>query len=251
MTALADLDVQQSLKNTIDTLLDAARSVQKQAAGGGANLPGEARATLDLIAKKVGEAEEYFARALDSKELYDVLSAVHRTIADSAGAARYERQGRMFEADELEFKGRMEAFYGNHTKALEYFGAALKLIPDHAFALKGKETSQKRIEKSSKDLEKLKKAADTKRTAKDYLSLGSAQADLGLLEPALKAFEEAAKVDPANPDVWARKGTILHALGKPQEALSMYKKAVEIKPTSMTGRRGVNYATFQLENPSK
>jgi len=251
MTSLADLDVQQSLKNTLDTLLEAARSVQSKLVAAGTSLPDDAQATLDLISKKVSEAEEYYARALDSKILYETLATIHRAIGDDAGAEKYARQGRTFEADELEFKGRMEAFYGNHAKALEFFAEALRLVPNHAFALKGKEASQKRVDKARKDLEKLLGAAETKRTAKDYLALGSAHADLGHLEPALEAFEEASKVEPNNPDAWARQGTILHALGRVHDALAMYKKAVAIKPTSMTGRRGVNYATFQIENPGK
>src|SRR5882672_2753170 len=151
MPPLADLDVQQSLKNTLDTLLEAARAVQARLVAAGTSLPEDAKATLDLISKKVGEAEEYYARALDSKILYDTLATIHRGIGDAAGAEKYERQGKTFEADELEFKGRMEAFYGNHAKALQYFAEALRLVPNHGFALKGKEASQKRVDKARKD----------------------------------------------------------------------------------------------------
>ena len=249
MTSLADLDVQQNLQRTIESLLDTVRKIDAQVSRGAAGLSLDARTELDLVARKLAEAEEYYARALDSKELYTVLESIHRHLGDQEGAERFARQGRMFQADELEFKGRMEAFYGNNAKALEHFDHALKLIPDHALALKGREGAQKRVEKSKKDLEKLKKAAEAKKTSKDWIALGSAFADVGRLDDAFAAFDEAVKADPNNPDAWARKGTALHGRGKVSDALAMYRKAVEIKPTSMTGRRGVNYATFQLENP--
>lgn len=250
LAALPDLDVQQNLKVTIETLMESARGVEAALnAGGTSALANEHRETLGTIATKVEEAEAFFARALDSKALYDLLSSIHQRTGETAAAERYARQGRMFVADEFEFQGRLQAFYGNHAKALGQFNEALKLIPDHAFALKGAEGSAKRIERSTKDLEKLRKAAEAKHTAKEFLSLGGALADLGRLDEALAAFDKAVALDPASPDGWARKGTALHAKGQVAEALAMYQKAVAIKPTSMLGRRGVNYSTFQLANP--
>lgn len=251
MQGLAELDVQKSLKQAIEALQQAAAEVDAQLSAAGANLTEAGKATLELIAKKVEEAEAFYGRALDSKALYDRLADIHTRLGDAAGAERYAKQGRMFLADELEFKGKLEAFYGNNARALEHFQEALKLIDDHAFALKGAEGSAKRVDRSTKDLEKLKKAAETRKASKDFVALGSAYADLGRLDDALAAFEEALTVDPDNPDAWARKGTALHAQGKVREALEMYRKALAIKPTSMLGRRGVNYATFQIENPGK
>ncbi len=250
MTGLPELDVQQSLAHTIETLTRAAKEVADAIAAAGSKLSDQLRAELDLIGKKVEEAESYYARALDSKPLYDTLAEIHAKVGDAPGAERYARQGRRFLADELEFKGRKQAFYGNHTKALELFDEALKLTPDHDFALSGAEASRKRIERSSKDLEKLQKAAEAKDTPKERLALGSALADLGKLDEAQAQFENAIALDANNPDAYARKGTMLHAKGHVQQALEMYKKATAIKPTSMVGRRGVNYATFDLEHPS-
>ncbi|HKZ58531.1 MAG TPA: tetratricopeptide repeat protein [Candidatus Thermoplasmatota archaeon] len=250
MSALSDLDVQQSLKATIETLAAAAREVETALQPGVGALPLELRERLDLISKKVEEAEAFFARALDSKALYDLLSSIHGRLGEAAAAERYARQGRMFMADEQEFQGRLQAFYGNNTKALSHFNEALRLVPDHAFAKKGAEGSAKRIEKSTKDLDKLRMAAESKRTSKEFLALGAALADLGRLDEALAAFDQAVVLDPASPDGYARRGTALHAKGEVAEALAMYQKAVAIKPTSMMGRRGVNYATFQMENPA-
>ncbi len=250
MVTLAELDVQQSLKQTIEVLSRAAAEVDAdlKASGGTPGLAG--RATLELVGKKIEEAESYFARALDSKPLYDLLADIHGRLGDAAGAERYARQGRRFLSDEIEFRGRKQAFYGNNTRALQLFEEALQLTPDHDFATSGAEGSRKRIDKARKELEKLQAAARTKNTPKEHLALGAALADLGRMDEALAAFEAAIAIDGNNPDAWARKGTVLHAKGEVAAALEMYRKAVLIKPTSMLGRRGVNYASFDLENPS-
>jgi tetratricopeptide (TPR) repeat protein len=248
VTSLESLDVQQNLKGTLSTLEEAARSVEASLQGR-ATLPEDSKQALEVLLKKIGEAEEYYARALDSKELYDRLAAIHRSIGDQTQAAHFEKRGNTFVADELEFKGRLQAFYGNHTKALGFFDEALRLVPDHAFSLKDSEASRKRVEKANKDLEKLKGNANSKNTSKDWLAYGSALFDLGRVDEALAGFEKAIASDGTNPDALARKGTALHAMDKVQEALEWYRKALEIKPTSMVGRRGVNFATFQIENP--
>jgi tetratricopeptide (TPR) repeat protein len=249
MTDLSSLDVQQNLKETLSALTAAAEGVDQALRSAGGKLAAAEEATLKVIAQKVAEAEEFFARALDSKALYDLLADIEARVGHEEAAARYAKQGKRFLADELEFKGRKQAFYGDNTAALRFFKEALALTPDHDFALAGAESAKKRIERSTKDLPKLEKAAAAKNTPKEHLALGAALADLGRLDDAMASFEKAAALDARNPDAWARKGCILHARGKVAEALEMYKKAVEIKPTSMAGRRGVNYATFDLENP--
>jgi tetratricopeptide (TPR) repeat protein len=249
MSALDELDVERNLQATIDTLRSAANDAQADVEAMGGKLSAAGRATWDTLNQKLQAAEEYFARALDSKELYDTLAAVARAVGDDAGAAHFTKQGNTFLADELEFKGRLQAFYGNNTAALAKFKEALALVPDHGFSLKGAEASAKRVEKAKKEMAKLKANTQAKGEAKDWVAYGSALADLGDLEGAGQAYDKALSVDPKNPDALARKGTAIHAAGDPAKALEWYKKALEVKPTSMTGRRGVNYATFQIEHP--
>ena len=249
MPGLADLDVQQNLKETLAVLAKAADEVDAALKASGNSLSSDNAEKLKLIALKIEEAETFFARALDSKALYDLLADVEKRVGNTAASERYAKQGRRFLSDELEFKGKKQAFYGDNKRALEFFEEALKLTPDHGFALSGAEGSRKRIERSTKDLPKLQKNAEAKNTPKEHLALGAALADLGRLDEAMASFEKALAQDAKNPDAWAKKGAILHARGDVTGALEMYKKAVEIKPTSMAGRRGVNYATFDLENP--
>lgn len=249
MAELAHLDVQQNLMETIAALTKAADEVDADLKVTGDHPSPEVSEKLKMIGAKIEEAETFFARAIDSKPLYDLLSNIETRVGNAAAAERYAKQGRRFLSDELEFKGKKQAFYGDNTKALEFFKQALALTPDHDFAKSGAESSLKRVERSLKDLPKLQKAAEAKNTPKEHLALGQALADLGRIDEALAAFEAAIKLDDKNPDAWAKKGAILHAKGRVQEALEMYHKAVAIKPTSMAGRRGVNYATFDLENP--
>lgn len=249
MSDLTELDVELNLERTIEVIREGAAHVAADLGKNGGKLSAGGKQTLDAVKRKLEEAETYFARALDSKELYDALADVARKVGDGAAAAHYTKQGNTFLADELEFRGRLQAFYGNNTVALERFNEALKLVPDHAFSMKGAEASAKRIEKSRKALPKLREKAEGKGEAKDWVAYGVALADLGDLDAAAGAYDKALAADPKNPDAMARKGTAIHAQGKPKEALEWYKKALEVKPTSMTGRRGVNYATFQIEHP--
>jgi tetratricopeptide (TPR) repeat protein len=243
------LDVERNLQKTIEVLREATGEVEGDLKAHGGSLSAAGTQTLETLKTKLLEAETYFARALDSKELYDALAAVSKAVGDGAGAAHFTKQGNTFLADELEFKGRLQAFYGNNTAALGHFHEALRLVPDHAFSLKGAEASAKRVEKAKKDLSKLKEKAEGEGEAKDWVGYGVALADLGDLDAAGVAYDKALAADPKNPDALARKGTAIHAQGKPREALEWYKRALEVKPTSMTGRRGVNYATFQIEHP--
>lgn len=249
MAELANLDVQQNLKETLAVLTRAAEGIDAALKASGEAASAEVSQTMATLTAKVDEAEAFFARALDSKPLYDLLADIERRLGHADGAERFAKSGRRFLSDELEFKGKKQAFYGDNTKALTFFEQALKLTPDHDFATSGAESARKRIERSTKDMPKLQKAAEAKNTTKEHVALGAAFADLGRLDEAMAEFERAIALDPKNPDAWAKKGGILHAQGKLAEALEMYKKAVEIKPTSMAGRRGVNFATFDLENP--
>ncbi len=249
MTTLSELDVERNLQNTIDTLRKAVTEVEHDLESNGGKLSAPGQEVLKMLAGKLAEAETYFARALDSKELYDSLAEVAKKVGDKAGAAHYTKQGNTFLADELEFKGRLHAFYGNNTVALKHFREALALVEDHEFSLKGAAAAAKRVEKAQKDLGKHKSNAQGRGEAKDWLEYGKALADLGRMEDASATYEKALATDAKNPDAMARKGTSLHAQGKPEEALTWYKRALEVKPTSMTGRRGVNYATYQIEHP--
>ncbi len=47
----------------------------------------------------------------------------------------------------------------------------------------------------------------------------------------------------------AKKGAALQGLGKYAEAVKMFEAALEIKPKSQIGKKGINLTEFFAENP--
>jgi tetratricopeptide (TPR) repeat protein len=66
---------------------------------------------------------------------------------------------------------------------------------------------------------------------KALLKQGVALSNLGKDEEALKAFEKAIEINPTDPEAWYNKGVALGKLGKNEEALKAFEKAIEINPT--------------------
>jgi tetratricopeptide (TPR) repeat protein len=59
---------------------------------------------------------------------------------------------------------------------------------------------------------------------------GGALYSLGKYDEAIKCYDKAIEIDPDNPVVWNNKGLALNSLGKYDEAITSYDKAIEIDP---------------------
>ena len=59
---------------------------------------------------------------------------------------------------------------------------------------------------------------------------GSTMYFLGKYDEAIKCYDKAIEIDPDNPVVWNNKGLALNSLGKYDEAVKCYDKAIEIDP---------------------
>jgi len=59
---------------------------------------------------------------------------------------------------------------------------------------------------------------------------GAALVVLGRYEEALQAFDKAIELDPQYADAWNNKGVALYELGRYKEALQAYDKAIELDP---------------------
>ncbi len=202
---------------------------------------------IAAIEQKVKEAESYYDRPIESKEIYRMLAAIAEFQGDKKGAKEWSSRVNKMEAYDWEFKGRLQKFYGNNTEAIKLLGKALELKPDFKEAKDEYESSQKAIAKAQKDFPKfdgLAKATST--DPKVWYNRGVALASLGQLDGALESFEKALKIDDKYVDAWIKKGTTLESMGKYKEALPCFDEALKINPKSMNATRGKNYAQYNL-----
>lgn len=203
------------------------------------------RDVLKLIDVKIKEAEEYFWRPLDSPEIYKRLMDLAHAVGDAKMVEDYKSKIDRIEANDLEFSGRMYRFYGNNKRALEYYRKALELAPDHPLAGPDSEKAAKAVEKASGELEKAERTLDSKPDdSKAWYKRAVASMNLDMPEQAVEFFDEVLKLDPENADAWAKKGTALLSLERYDEARTPLTKALDLKPTSMTAKRGINYLRF-------
>ncbi len=78
---------------------------------------------------------------------------------------------------------------------------------------------------------------------------GVALNDLGRYEEAIKAYDEVLKINLTFPSVWDNKCTSLSNLGKTEESISCYDKALEINPQSallLNGKKNVTEKSSAL-----
>lgn len=210
--------------------------------------PSKAKIVLERVDRKIDEVEDYFWRPLDSPEVYTDLKDLATTLGDASRAKKYEKKIDRIRANDLEFQGRVESFYGNNAEALKYYEKALSLAPDHPLAGPGKEKVSKSLEKAKREMEKLQKSVADKATdGQVWYKYGVCLLSLGRLEDAIESFDKAIKFSPENPDAYAKKGTALESMKKYKEARPFFEKALELKPTSMIAKRGLNYITYFIE----
>lgn len=251
MTSLEELDVTVAMKENVRVIRKAISDLGfRRVSSGNVHVddPSEAMKVLESIDQKIDEIEDYFWRPLDSPEVYADLRDMAIMLGDNARAEKYERKINRIKANDLEFLGRVEAFYGNHREALNYYEQALSFSPDHPLAGPGKEKVSKSLEKAKKEIESIEKSLAAK--AKDgriWYNYGVCLLSLGRLEDAIKTFDKAIEYSPENADAWAKKGTALESMKRYEDAKPLFEKALELKPTSMTAKRGLNFVSYFTE----
>lgn len=208
----------------------------------------ETRKMLGRIHSKIVEAEEYFWRPVDSQEIYERLKNIALQLEDEDKAGHYDSQINLFKANELEFKGRVQDFFGNKVKALEFYAMALELVPDHELALPAHEKALKNVERARNDLATMERKLRSKEEdPKLWFRNGVALMSVGEVERAIQCFDRTIELDPSYPDAWARRGTAVESLGDYEEAKKYLDKALDLKPKSMIAKRGLNYAEYFLD----
>ena len=239
---LTELDVSDSMKRTIEALVSAMDTIDTKN-------PSEAKEKLKEIHKKVKEIEEYFWRPVDSKDVYERLILLANELGDEEKSEHYQYQIKVSEANELEFKGRVQDFFGNKVKAVEYYVKALELIPIHELAGPANKKALKSIEKARGDTGNIEKKIEVHADdPKLWFRYGMVNLNLGETEKSIECFDKVIELDPVNPDAYARRGPAMESLGDYTGAKKFLEKALELKSTSMIAKRGLNYAEYFLEH---
>ncbi len=250
MTNLDDLDVTDSMQNNIKLIRGVIDNL-----GVDPNNPGtvtgdqqqKIKTTIEIIDKKIDEIEDYFWRPLDSPEVYKMLKNLAAAVGSEDKVKKFNTKINRIAANDMEFKGRVQNFYGNNTEALKYYEQALELAPDHELSIAGRKKAQKSVTRATEQLPKLEKKLNDKPGDKMALfKYGQSLLNLNRIDEAIKTFDKLIELDPNNPDAWARRGTAMGSKGEYQESKRYFEKALEIKPTSTTAKRGKNYALYFL-----
>jgi tetratricopeptide (TPR) repeat protein len=248
MRDLADLDPSMSMSRTVEVLTKALDTIPYQA-GQSLSLSGDQTQMLDLVTTKIDEAEGYFDRPVDEPDIYVRLVAIGQASGRNDLVSKFGRRTAEIEAADLEFKARLQAFFGATSRAVVLFQQSVDLTPDFQEAVDGLGRAERRVAKSEKNLAKFEGNANTKSgSAKVWIDLGQAQADLDDLDSALASFTKAVELAPTDLAAMCKKGGALAALGRTSEAKDCFEAALAMDPKSLNGKRGLNYTTYILEN---
>lgn len=241
MTDIKNLDVQISMEKTIEAILNTLSSI-------GTKKTPETMELISTINTKIKEAEEYYCRPIDSPKVYTMLKDFAVAHGDNNTAKECEKKIKRIEAYDLEFKGRLQSFYGNNTEALKFLSKAAELDPEFKEAKDEKEKAINAISKAETEISRIENSLKSKpNDAKLLYKKGLALLNLGKAQDAMISLDKAMAIDPNNVDIIARKGTALESVGKYEESIGFFDKALKLKPSSMTAKRGKTYAEYNLK----
>lgn len=244
MKDLEELDVSWSMNKTSEIILAGLKEVDRMVSVGKQS---EAMNLLELIIKKVLEAEEYFWRPIDSDEVYTKLKEISTKIGDTQKAIEWEKRINLRKAREIEFIARVQNFCGNNTLALEYYTQAATLAPDFQLAQDGKKKAEKSVMKARREINVvenlLKKASGNPEMLVKY---GVANLNLNRVNEAISNFKKALEILPDDVEATTRLGLAYLSAGRYKEAKECFEKVLAVKPTSLNAKRGRNYANYFL-----
>ena len=87
-------------------------------------------------------------------------------------------------------------------------------------------------------------------TYDDWISKGMSLANLGKYDQAIQHFDKAIEIDPDEHLAWVGKGRILEVLDKNEEAIQAYDRALELNPNYTNVEQRKNYLeSLIIQNP--
>jgi len=238
LEGLEGLDVERSMKATAAALNQALTSVESDPLG--------QTALLDIIERKISEAEGYYCRPVDDPTIYEKLARVYVVLGDLEKARAASRKLGTKQAEALEFQARQMGFFGAERRALALYERALSLDPANELASKGAVKARKAVDRAERDLPRSRAKAEDGGDTREWTMLATALLALDDVDGAEKASDRALAVDGKDLDALCRKGNVLGVRGLWKEAVPYFERALEVRPTSTKAKQGLNYAKYNL-----
>jgi len=182
---------------------------------------------------KLGNAYQSLGQYQDAIELLQHVLDIQRGIGDPYGEATF-----------LASLGNVFQLMGDHEKAIGYFylaveiqgmigyqygkAASLNALGESFQASKNYEHALFYYDKAIELYQSLE--LDEATLYKLSLNRGNTLNNLGRLEEAIKSYSRAIEIDPTVYEAWFERGNALDQLGRLEEAIADYDKALEIQP---------------------
>ncbi len=179
----------------------------------------------------IAKAEEQFAKGKQD----DAIKALTKVAAATPSVEVYLALGRL-----QELNGNAADALASVAKAVDVSGSATPTVKAQAFAASAHLALKNGTGKTALDMATKAVAAD--KNAHSLGTLASAQARVGDAKAAHSAADAAIAASATSSVAHAGKGDALTASGQIAEAVTAYRKAVELDPKNMSAQVGLTYA---------
>ena len=241
---LKELDVTISMKGTADAIRGAIEMLSFEVKSA-KECSLKDKEILEAINSKLKEVEEEFWRPLDDPTIFEYLQGIAATASQIELENYCGDQMNLLKANDLHYEGYTALYYGNCVEATRLLGEAYKTYPKHPLAKIDMEKAQKRLDKAPAELIKLENQIEKNPNKQAiWLKKAGTLVTMGKMEESLPIFDKAIDLDPEDPNALAKKGAALEGLGRWEEAVPLFEKALSIKPKSQIAKKGMNLAKF-------
>ena len=160
-------------------------------------------------------------------EIETLLQNVHKSITGSK-LDPVVLSNEALSYQELAFKGDSLASLGQFADAITAYKNSIRLKPNYAYALAGLGSCLDEIGKTSEAIVVFETSIAIKNDANTLNFLGLAYKHENDYIKAKEIFEEAIRLDPVDPDLWANLGPVYQNFGDIDKSIECYNKALEL-----------------------